>query len=56
MTNEHPGWPPQSTGSGMMLRLVAGLGRPGRTRRASLMLLGFLAFLALFVVVVVVAS
>ena len=56
MTNEHPDWPPQSTGAGTTLRLAEALGRPGRPRRAAVLLLGLVVLMAMFVVLLVVLS
>jgi hypothetical protein len=56
MTNEHPEWPTQSTGAGMSLRMAEALGRPGRPRRAALLLLGLPVLMAMFVVLVLVLA
>ena len=56
LVDEHPDWPPQSTGAGLSLRLVHALGRPGRPRRAAIMLLGLGLFMTMFVVLLLVLS
>jgi hypothetical protein len=56
MAHEHPDWPPQSTGAGLSLRLVHALGRPGRPRRAAIVLLGLGMLMVMFVVLLLVLS
>ena len=56
MENHPSDWPPQSTGAGLMLRLVHALGRPGRPRRAAVMLLAVLLVPVVIVLVMVLGS
>ena len=56
MSNDHPDWPPQSTGAGSTLRIAEALGRPGRPRRAALMFAGLMLLMVMFLVLVLVLA